>query len=204
MARIHTLRAEQPAKFGFKKARRGAGAAVNDAQLDLFNAASAGRIVSLPSRLSPFEEALLLDERGSDAAETAYLRAIERDDSTADAHCNLGIIYYHRGEIERALGCFTSSLAVDPRHFEAHFNLANLFFDRGEFEAAVVQYGIAESIDAGYANLYFNLGLVQALLGRYESAYRSLNAYRAMAPDADGRIADPLLDSLREVLSVAS
>jgi tetratricopeptide (TPR) repeat protein len=204
MARIHKLDTDRPAKFGFKKARaRSTDHADWAAQLDLFNAASAGRIVTLPSRLRPFEEALLLDERGIPSAREAYQRAIDQGDCAADAYCNLGIIRYHAGEIEYAFECFTRALSGEPRHFESHYNLANLFFDRGELEAATVQYEIAAAIDSSFPNLYFNLGLVQAILERYEPAYRSLNTFRALAPDTDGQIADELLESLRQTLAAA-
>lgn len=204
MARIHKLGSEQPAKFGFKKARTGSRPSSKDqAQLNLFSAAASGRIVTLPTRLRPFEEALLLDERGSPAAAEAYERAIAEGDSVADAYCNLGIIRYHSGGIDEALHCFTQAIASQPRHFETHYNLANLFFDRGELEASSVQYGIAREIDDTYANLYFNLGLVNALLERYEPAYRALNTYRALAPDDEGRAADDLLESLRRTLIAA-
>lgn len=204
MARIHKLDAVHPTKFGFKKARSRSADKVGEAsQLDLFNAASAGRIVPLPSRLGRFEEALLLDERGIPAARAAYQRAIDEGDCVADAFCNLGIIRYHAEEIEDAVECFTRALAVEPRHFESHFNLANLFFDRGELEAATVQYELAASIDDSFANLYFNLGLAFAILERYEASYRALNTFRALAPDADGQIADDLLESLRQTLAAA-
>ncbi len=204
MARIHRLNPKHPEKFGFKKARSAAaGKRRDEDQLDLFSAAASGRIVSLPTRLSPFEEALLLDERGNAGALSAYERAIEEGDSVADAYCNLGIIRYHSGNTDAALRCFTDALAREPRHFESHFNLANLFFDRGELQASVVQYGLAAEIDKTYANLYFNQGLVFALLERYEDAHRSLTAFRALAPDNEGRMADALLASLREAISVA-
>lgn len=204
MARIHNLDATRPAKFGFKKARsRHADQHDPTSQLDLFNAASSGRIVQLPTRLGRFEEALLLDERGVPAARDAYQRAIDEGDCIADALCNLGIIRYHGGEIEAAVACFTRALSSEPGHFESHFNLANLFFDRGELEAAAVQYEIASAIDDSFANLYFNLGLALALLERYEASFRALNTFRALAPDADGQIADDLLESLRQTISAA-
>ncbi len=205
MAKIHRLTSEHPAKFGFKKARRRSSRLRDDPeQLDLFNAASAGRIVVLPTRLSPFEEALLLDERGSAAATSAYERAISEGDSVADAYCNLGIIHYHEGAVEQAVNSFTSALAEAPRHFESHFNLANLFFDRGEFEAAAHQYAVAARIHGDYPNLFFNQGLVLALLERYEPAFEALTTFRALAADEEGRIADDLLESLRDALRLTS
>jgi tetratricopeptide (TPR) repeat protein len=191
----------KPEKFGFKKARRGSSTPDDSRQLDMFSAASSGRILSLPSRPGAFEEALMLDERGSNAAEEAYRRAIEEKDCPADAYCNLGIIRFHADDSDEALRCFTNSLKENPQHFESHFNLANLFFDRGDLDAARVQYELAASLDDSFANLYFNLGLLLAIDGHYEEAFNAFIRYRSLAPEADGKIADGLLDNLRETIA---
>ncbi len=201
MGTIHRLPTRKPEKFGFKKARQGNARTENSRQLDMFSAAASGRILSLPSRPGAFEEALLLDERGSQQAEDAYRRAIEEGDCSADAYCNLGIIRFHSGDSEEALRCFTNSLKDVPQHFESHFNLANLFFDRGDLDAARVQYELATAIDDSFPNLFFNLGLLLAIDGRYEDAFSALIRYRALAPEDEGRHADDLLDNLRETIA---
>ncbi|MCB0719530.1 MAG: tetratricopeptide repeat protein [Bacteroidetes bacterium] len=201
MAVVHRLPPRKPEKFGFKKARRTQKTPDVPGQLDIFSAAAAGRIVSLPSRLGAFEEALMLDERGSEAAEKAYRLAIEKGDSLADAYCNLGIIRYHAGDIDEALRCFTQSLKSSPQHFESHYNLANLFFDRGDLDAARVQYELAAAIDDSFANLHFNLGLLLAIAEQYRDAFDAFIRYRSLAPEDEGRIADDLLANLRETLA---
>ena len=78
--------------------------------------------------LTPFEEALLLHERGDAAAAEHYVEAINEGDNVAEAYCNLGILNLERGQLSSALDNFTLSLKNDPRHVEAHYNLANLYF----------------------------------------------------------------------------
>ncbi|NNE35476.1 MAG: tetratricopeptide repeat protein [Rhodothermales bacterium] len=202
MAVVHRLPPRKPEKFGFKKAKRRIRGG-NPRQLDIFSAASSARILSLPSRRGVFEEALLLDERGSQAAESAYRRAIEEGDCSADAYCNLGILRFHAGDSAEALSCFTNSLKENPRHFESHYNLANLFFDRGNLNAARVQYELASAIDDTFASLYFNFGLLLAIEEDYQGSFDAFIRFRSLAPEEEGRLADELLNNLRETLAQA-
>lgn len=201
MAVVHRMPARRPEKFGFKRAKRGGKSGDNPAQLDIFSAAASGRILSLPSRPGAFEEALLLDERGSASAESAYRRSIDENDCVADSYCNLGILRFHAGDVNEALRCFTNSLKEQPSHFESHFNLANLFFDQGDLDAARVQYELAAAIDDTFANLHFNLGLLLAIEEDYQEAFNSFIRYRSLAPEEDGQLADDLLENLRETLA---
>ena len=85
-------------------------------QLNLFRIETS-RLARL---LTPFEEALLLHERGDATAAEHYLEAISEGDNVAEAYCNLGIINLERGQTINALDNFTLSLKNDPRHVEAH------------------------------------------------------------------------------------
>ncbi len=91
-------------------------------QMNLFKPARA----EIAHLLSPFEEALLLHERGDAKAAELYREAITEGDNLADAYCNLGIIELEQGRMPKALDCFTLALKNEPRHVEAHYNLANL------------------------------------------------------------------------------
>src|SRR5688572_10380696 len=75
-------------------------------QLNLF------RVVprTLARLLTPFEEALLLHEKGDTAAADRYEEAINEGDNIAEAYCNLGIINLERGQLAKAVDNFTLSL----------------------------------------------------------------------------------------------
>src|SRR5438874_1487413 len=91
-------------------------------QMDLFSQKSPeNNIYIMPSSLTPFEEALLLDEKGDPGAKEAYQNAVNLNDSAADALCNLGILEYESGNTVKAIDSFTKSLKNDPRHFESHY-----------------------------------------------------------------------------------
>ena len=196
MANILRLYAEPPSKFGFERVKKRKKREVTPkGQLNLFSS-RAGHVVQLPADLSPFEEALLLDERGDGRASELYWEAISQADSAADAYCNLGILESQAGKTIRAFDCFTNSLKLDPRHFESHFNLANLYFDAGDKRQARLHYELAAEIEPDFPNIYFNLGLVHAMNEDFKNALRTLRKYKKLAPAEEGHKADQLLASL--------
>ncbi len=196
MGVILELPPRTPEKFGHKRVlkHRKQRELERAGQMNLFS--SPAKILSMPSRLGPFDEALLCDDRGNDAARNLYLAAIEANDCAADAYCNLGIIESRLGKIDDAFDCFTKSLQLDPSHFESHYNIGNLFFDVRELRSARVHYRIAEKIHKDYPNLFFNLGLVLALEDKLDEALVTLRRYRRLAPESEGHIADGLLEVL--------
>jgi tetratricopeptide (TPR) repeat protein len=196
-------------KFGFKKVlRRKAARMEAEGQLNLFTAPDGtveigfgrGRrsnVVRFPTAVSPFEEALLLDDRDENLAADRYWKAITDGDSVADAYNNLAIIECRRGNSEKAFNCFTNALETDPRHFEAHYNVANLYFETGDLRLAKLHYGIAAEIRPTDSKLFFNLALLNTLKGDFRAAITALSIYRELAPHAEDVPADELLGILR-------
>ena len=196
MGKVLQFTIKPPTKFGFVRVkRRKKGPSGKPGQLNLFSTPGA-QVLRLPSNLSPFEEALVLDERGDKKAEEVYWRAIEDGDSVADAYCNLGILESRAGRTPKAFDCFTKSLEHDPRHFESHYNLGNLYFEEGNLRLARMHYELAAEVDPKFANLYFNLGLVHAMNNDYAAALAALNKYKELASSDEGTKADELLANL--------
>ncbi len=164
-------------------------------QLNLFRGPE-GRLLRLPIRLSPFEEALLLHERNDKRAPEAYQKAIESGDCVADAWCNLGIWAFEAGRPLDAFDRLTQGLSCDPRHFESHFNLATLYFESRDFHLARLHYEIASGIEPNFPELYFNLGLVHAVDGDLIAAIGALKRYKSLAPEDEAGKADELLARL--------
>jgi len=198
MGKIIQLSAKQPSKFGFEKVRKsGKG---NPDQSGLFSSGS-GQVLRLPTGLSPFEEALLLDECGDSGAEKAYRRAILEGDFVADAYCNLGIIESKAGKVSKAFDSFTKSLEHAPRHFEAHYNLGNLYFEGDNIRLARMHYELAIEINPDFPNLYFNLGLVLALMEETKSSIDALLKYQMLVPQKERGNAEDLINGLRRSLA---
>jgi tetratricopeptide (TPR) repeat protein len=187
-----------PEKFGLQRARKKKGKdGGRIAQLNLF---SGGKVIRL-NRLSVFEEALLMDEQGEiKQARQYYHKAIEAEDSPADAYCNLGIIESQEGNYPKAIDFFTLCLKQNPRHYEAHYNLANLYAEVGNHALAKVHYGIAIELEPDFPNSYFNLGLTHAVINEYKEAVQYLKQYRNLAPSEEHKQTDDLIYKLSSTL----
>ena len=59
-------------------------------------------------------------------AAEAYRRAIDADPDFADAHCNLGSVYFNRGRRDLARDCFERAVAIQSGHVEANLNLGTI------------------------------------------------------------------------------
>ena len=188
MGKILPFPRKQPARFGFERARRR-------------REEKQGQVLRFPANISPFEEALLLDECDDSRAGDAYLRAISEGDLAADAYCNLGIIESKAGRTAKAFDCFTKSLEHDPRHFESHYNLGNLYFEGDNLRLAKMHFELAAEINPGYPNLYFNLGLVLALMEEPKAAINALLKYQLLAPPEERKNAEDLIKGLRGSLA---
>jgi tetratricopeptide (TPR) repeat protein len=168
-------------------------------QMNLFKPAHS-RIARL---LSPFEEALLLHERGDAKAAQLYREAISEGDNLADAYCNLGIIELEQGRIAKALDCFTLALKNEPRHVESHYDLANLYFDAGDLQLAKLHYESAAELEPSFSPLHYNLALVYYKLDDLQGACAALHRYKELAPeDHEARAIDELLKWLEQAREI--
>ncbi len=193
MAKVVKFPVQPPEKFGFRPVRKKREApAPRTAQLNLFTGA---KVVKL-NQLSPFEEALMLDEHGDKAAKDHYLKAIKEGDSVPDAYCNLGILESKLKNFPKAIDAFTLSLKEDPRHFESHYNLANLYAEIGNLPLAKVHYQMSISIEPEFPNSYFNLGLTLAMNNEINDAVLMLLEYRKRTTADDHTQVDELIESL--------
>ncbi len=169
-------------------------------QMDLFSQKSPEtNIFVMPSSLTPFEAALVLDDKGDPDAKDAYINAINQNDSSADAYCNLGILEYESGNTIKAIDSFTKSLGSDPRHFESHYNLANLYSEVGNLPLAKTHYEFARELKPDFPDLCFNLGLVYAMTRDFDSALKVLTEYMEMVPTEDSANAEKLIESIKRI-----
>ena len=204
---------EAVSRFGFKRAevKRGrVGRMEEEGQMNLFDPKARkdagprlGSVVPLPLQMGAFEAALLLDDANDPRAEAMYKRAIEEDDYTADAWCNLGVLNSVRRDLDDAFQCFAQSLSLDPGHAESHYNIGNLYFEFDDLKLSRMHYEKAIACDPNLASAYFNLGLVTALTEDYQMAYDSLLHYKNLAPNEDAAVADELMRYLQTAIRLS-
>jgi DNA-binding transcriptional MerR regulator len=172
-------------------------------QLNLFPE-KGGRLIQLPVKISPFEEALLLHERGDNRASEMYLKAILGGECISDAYCNLGILDYESKNMIGAFDHFTNALKHDPRHFESHFNLAHLYFEAGDFRLALLHYELSAMLEPNSTSVHFNLGLIHAINGELTTAIQELNRAKSHATEEEASQVEELLASLKKEMKEPS
>ncbi len=112
----------------------------------------------------------------------AYEFCIEIDESFADAHCNLGAVYYNIGRRDPARRCFERCLEIEPRHVEAHFNLANILEEAGCNEMALSHYRAALRADPFYADLHVNMALLYERMSQPKQVREHWRRYLQLHP----------------------
>ncbi|MEP7266349.1 MAG: tetratricopeptide repeat protein [Saprospiraceae bacterium] len=168
-------------------------------QLNLFDAPKEDTTL-LPLTNTAFDLALKLDLIHDPGAERLYLRAIEKNESTAHSLCNLGVIAAHKLNMVEAIDYFTRALIEDPRHCESHFNLANVFFAGGNYPLAVLHYQLVNRIAPDFADGYFNLGLTLLETENFKAAREAFLNYQKLLPDQKSEQILTILKSLSSLL----
>jgi tetratricopeptide (TPR) repeat protein len=112
----------------------------------------------------------------------AYRRALQLDPDFADAHCNLGALFYNRGHRGRARRYFERCLRLEPGHVEAHFNLANLLEEDGCNDMALHHYRTALAADPFYPDLHINLALLCEKMDLTDRAFEHWGRYLKLEP----------------------
>ena len=212
MGNVVPFPGNQIPKFGFKRVLRRKSARMEvEGQLNLFRSperedgigfgrARQSKVVRFPAGMSPFEEALLLDERDSTMAADKYWKAITVGDNAADAYNNLGVIECLQGNVGKAFNCFTNALETDPHHFEAHYNVGNLYFETGDLRLARFHYEVAAEVRPADPKLFFDLALLHTVNEDFRSAIAALSNYRELARSEDVP-ADEFFDILQRTVS---
>lgn len=199
MVKVYSI-ATKENKIIYKKARKRRKKSANiSGQLNLFDDLYP-KIIKINTNLSPFEEALFLDEENDPAAQEAYLKAIFAGDCVADSYCNLGILESKNRNKVKAFDYFSNCLKIDERHVEGHYNLANLYLEFKEYRLAKLHYEIAVELNPDLAEVYYNLGIIYAILEYYEDAYLALFKFKELVPIDAGKKADALLKGLENSL----
>ena len=129
-----------------------------------------------------------------DQAVECYVQGLELDPDFADCHCNLGAVYFNRGERDTARLCFERCLEIEKDHLEANFNLGNLLEEAGEDQRALYHYRRAVAVDPLYPDLHVNLALLYEKLSR--SAQSRKHWKRYLEIDASGPWSEMARDRL--------
>ena len=90
-----------------------------------------------------------------DAAFCCYEKALAFHPDYAEAHNNLGIVFYKLSQLEAAVECYEKALTLKPDYADAYANRANVLKDLERLDEAMASY---ESAIALNPELAFILG----------------------------------------------
>ena len=113
-----------------------------------------------------------------------YQRAIERNPVDAEAHFNLGVLYFAREKGEEAMGLFTKALELRPDYPEAHLLLGMEHHYRGQFDEAIDRYHTALQLKPEDPAPYRLLALAFDALGNQEAAHHAQARAEELAGNA--------------------
>ena len=99
-----------------------------------------------------------------------YQRTLRYAPDSSRAYGNLGMIYSHNGDNEKALELYNKAIELDPKNFKAHYNLGILYADLGKDKEAEESYKTSLSIKPTYVNALNNLAMVYTKMGRQDEA----------------------------------
>ncbi|MFA4947052.1 MAG: tetratricopeptide repeat protein [Candidatus Krumholzibacteriia bacterium] len=88
---------------------------------------------------------------------------------------NAGVMAYHNGQYEKALGLFGKAIDLDPAMTETYNNLGLTYTEINEEEKATEAFKKAISLNPELAAAYNNLGYVFYRLGSYQEAIEMYN-----------------------------
>lgn len=123
---------------------------------------------------------------GLEMAEQYARRAIELDDTAAEAHASLAwCLFIYRWDWEAAEREFRRAIDLDPRYATAHQWFAFLLSSRGQLEESLVEGHTAVELDPGSVSARRTLGWNYYYARRYEQARYHLERAIAMNPTAE-------------------
>ena len=123
--------------------------------------------------------------KGFERARVYARRAIELDDTLAEAHASLAwTLFIYDWDWDGAARHFRRAIELDPRYATAHQWYAFLLASQGKLDAALVEGHTAQELDPTSVSVRRSLGSVYFYARRYEQARYHLGRAVAMNPSS--------------------
>ncbi len=116
-------------------------------------------------------------------AEVLYRQAIEKGQSAAQVHYNLGTVMLNQQRWKEAGRAFEEAVALNPRLADAHNNLGYASAALGQQAKARDAYRRALELRPYFAEAHNNLGTLEARSGNLSAAIRSFEAAISYEPE---------------------
>jgi tetratricopeptide (TPR) repeat protein len=97
-------------------------------------------------------------------------------------HNNLGVTYYLRGDLERALEEFKTAIQLDPNNIESFVNLGIVYKKQNKFQHALKAYERAISLKPTSPDPYYNLAILYDDTRDFTSAAKAYERFLNLTP----------------------
>ena len=114
----------------------------------------------------------LLRADQTDAGTAELLRAQKENPQLPYTWFNLGIVYKHAGDYDKAIEQLSGAIRLIPNEAIPHYNLASVYRSKGDNASALPEFLEAERLNPGLSGTHFQLFTVYQRTGNPEAAAR--------------------------------
>ena len=105
-----------------------------------------------------------------DIAKDGFEQAIKIFPSYSDAHGELGLTWFRKGDVNKALASYAEALKHNPGKATVYSNMGIIYFQQNNLAKAEEVYKKALQYDPRFLDAYRNLGSVYAMQKRFDEA----------------------------------
>src|SRR5215204_472728 len=187
-------------KLGLVYQRRGLFA---EATRELTKAAAAKPLLGLNSVYQTIG-ALARSQQQYDAAINAFSQRVDLIPNDADAHHELGEMYFRQGRQSEALAEFTVAVMLNPTRADAHAAIGQVQLRAGKYAEAVASARRAVALDGSHKEAQYVLATSLVRMGNVDDGKRELEVYQRLQTEATAARSRQLeVDGLRRDASVS-
>lgn len=128
---------------------------------------------------------LLVNRADFDGAVAAYAKRIDVNTNSAEAHRQLGEIYFLQGRDEEALAEFSVAVWLDPKDARAHAAAGQVYVRLMKYPDAIAALRRALSIDGTLREARYGLGTALMRAGRSDEARTELDVFARQQAEAE-------------------
>lgn len=128
---------------------------------------------------------LLVNQADFDGAVAAYLKRIDVNGNSAEAHRQLGEIYFLQGRHDDALTEYLVAIWLDPKDAKAHAAAGQVYVRLSKWQEAVSVLQRALALDGSLREARYALGTVLMRSGRTDDARRELEQFAHQQAEAE-------------------
>jgi tetratricopeptide (TPR) repeat protein len=96
---------------------------------------------------------------------TLWAREVTVFPQSEKGYTSLGIAYYEKGQVNKAIAHLKNAIRLNPNYANAHFNLGVVYQSQGLINEAIKEYRISIEIIPNHISAHNNLGLSYFLQG---------------------------------------